>query len=234
MSDLRLAVISPVVPTGAIDVEASLTPLRTGTVEIRNFFLEAGPPCIETEADVQACLPGLLAIGERLAGERWHGLVINCMCDPGVQELRARIAVPVFGPAETSMRAIAAAGGRFSVLDVVADGRQLVEEQVGRFGVHENYVSHRSIDVPVLELFSDPAATVAALEEAAIAALSDGANTLLFGCTGLANLVNRLRSLLAVHGLHPLTVEPLATSIQVARSLLDSCDPAASGVLPDR
>ena len=106
----RIAVISPVVPTDAIDVEATLRPLRDSTAEIENFFLDEGPASIETEADIESCLPGLLAMGERVAQAGWQALVINCMCDPGVRELRARIAVPVFGPAETSMHAIAAAG----------------------------------------------------------------------------------------------------------------------------
>jgi allantoin racemase len=231
---LRLALITPVIPTDAIDVEASLVPLRSGAVEIASFFLEAGPACIETEADVEACLPGLLATGERLVADRWQGLVINCMCDPGVQELRARLTVPVFGPAETSMHAIASAGGLFSVLDVVSGGREMVEEQVARFGVNSNYVSHHSIDVPVLELFSDPTATVAALEGAAMAAIADGANTLLLGCTGLAELVKRLRLVLSGRGVYPMVVEPLGMTMQIARILLESRVPPASGALPPR
>jgi len=224
---LRISVISPVTSTDAIDVEATLRPLRDPTVEIESFFLESGPPSIETEADVAACLPGLLASGVRVLAAGWQGLVINCMCDPGLKELRARVLAPVFGAAETSMHAIAAAGGRFSVLDVVSGGREMVEAQVATYGVRSHYVSHRSIDVPVLQLFTDPAGTVAALEGAALAALADGADTLLLGCTGLAELARRLRSALGARGVHPTVVEPLATSVRVARAILEARAPDA-------
>jgi allantoin racemase len=221
-------VITPVVPTDAIDVEATLRSIRNPTTEIENFFLDAGPASIETEADVELCLPGLLSMGERVAKVGWQALVINCMCDPGVRELRAQLAVPVFGPAETSMHAIAAAGGRFSVLDVVSDGREMVEAQIATYGLRSHYVSHRAIDVPVLQLFSEPARTSSALEVAALAALADGADTLLLGCTGLAELALLLRAALAARGLHPAVVEPLLTSVLVARTLLDARLPDAS------
>jgi len=227
LAGARIAVISPVLPTEAIDVEATLRPLRDSTAEIENFFLDEGPASIETEADIESCLPGLLAVGKRVAESGWQALVVNCMCDPGVPELRERTAVPVFGPAETSMHAITAAGGHFSVLDVVSDGREMVEEQIARYGLRSYYVSYRSIDVPVLELFSEPARTIAALEGAALAALADGADTLLLGCTGLAELARQLRAALAARGRYPAIVEPLLTSILVARTLLEARVPDA-------
>jgi len=221
----RVAVVSPVVQTDAINVEATLRPLRDPNVDIENFFLEMGPASIENETDIERCLPGLLAMGKRVTSAGWQALVINCMCDPGIRELRTESKIPVFGPAETSMHTIAAAGGRFSVLDVVSEGREMVERQVATYGLRAHYVSHHAIHVPVLELFTEPARTLAALERAALAALSDGADTLLLGCTGLAEMARLLRVALDVRGRHPSVVEPLLTSVRVARVLLEAREP---------
>lgn len=216
----RIAVISPVLKTDTIDVKATLRPLCDLSLRIENFFLDEGPAAIETDSDVAACLPGLLATAARLARDDWQAFVINCMCDPGLIELRAAHRTPVFGPAETSMRAIASSGARFSVLDIVAEGRELVERQVRCYGVASLYVSHHSIEMPVLELFRFPGDTIAALETIALAALKEGAETLLLGCTGLAELARSLRVRLQERGFSAPVVEPLGTTLAVARALL--------------
>lgn len=217
----RIAVISPVLATDVIDVQATLQPFRDLSLRVENFFIEDGPPAIETDADAAACLPGLLRAAGRLVRKDWQVFVINCMCDPGVAELRATYDIPVFGPAETSMRAIASSGARFAVLDVVAEGRELVERQVERHGVNAAYVSHHAINVPVLQLFRAPDRTLAALEKAARAALNDGADTLLLGCTGLAELARSLRARLKACGLSAVVVEPLGTTLAVAHALFN-------------
>ncbi len=219
--ELRIAVISPVVATDAIDVEATLEPLRGSRVLIRNFFLASGPPSIETDDDVALCLPHLIERGLQLWREGWDALVINCMCDPGVPELRERVSVPVLGPAETSMHVIAAAGGRFSLLDVVSGGRALVEAQVGQFGVRQHYVSHYAINVPVLELYAAPEHTVNALVECARRAVDDGADTLLLGCTGLAVIARALVGRLFDIGLNAAVIEPLQITLRVAHAIAE-------------
>ena len=216
----RIAVISPVLATDSIDVQATLRPFRDLSLRVENFFIDEGPPAIETEADITACLPGLLATAARLARQDWQAFVINCMCDPGVAELRAAHAIPIFGPAETSMRAIASSGARFAVLDVVAEGRELVERQVECYGVRAQYVSHHAIEIPVLELFVTPERTLAALEKAARAALKEGAETMLLGCTGLAEFARSLRARLNEGKFSPAVVEPLGTTIAVTHALL--------------
>jgi allantoin racemase len=216
----RVAVISPVLRTDAIDVDATLRPLRSTTLEVENFFLDAGPASIENESDIAASVPGVLAVGARLRSAGWDALVVNCMCDPGLSELRASVAMPAFGTAETSMHAIVAAGGRFSVLDVVSDGQAMVEAQIAGYGVLSNYVSHRAIGRHVLELFSDLGRTHDALERAALEALADGADTVLLGCTGLAEVADELRRRLAARGVRHPVVEPLTTTLFVAKALL--------------
>jgi allantoin racemase len=223
----RLAVLSPVLETRAIDVDAQLRAVRRPDEEIENFFLADGPCSIETEEDVAKALPGILETGARIASHGWHAIVINCMCDPGVRELRASLAIPVFGPAETSMHLLAAAGRRFSVLDVVSEGRELVEWQVEAFRVADHYVSHHAIDVPVLELYRSPERTVVALVEAAQAALREGADAVLLGCTGLAELAAALEARLPAGT--AVVAEPFALTVGAARALIAPLSNTATG-----
>jgi allantoin racemase len=224
-SPARIAVLTPAIDTGAIDVESALAPLRSTALLIDSFHIAEGPPAINDEADVAACLAGLLSIGVRVAGLGYDAIVVNCMYDPGLTALRAAAAVPVLGPAQTSMHVAAALGARFSIVDVqdnAQSGKAIFENLVASYGVKENYVSHHPIDTPILELFHDPQSTVAALYVATRAALADGANMTIFGCTGLAGLADGVRRRFLDNGLQLRMIEPLQTTIAVAAALVST------------
>jgi allantoin racemase len=218
-----IAVISPVVDTGAIDVDRTLAPFRVPGLSVKNFFLNEGPASIETEADIAECLPALLRTARALTDEGADAIVINCMCDPGLDELRATLNTVILGPAQTSMHIAASLAARFSVLDVLKEGREYVEQQIRHYGLYQSYASHRAIEVPVLELYRDPERTLAALETEARAAIErDAAGVLLFGCTGLAELAEALNDRLSASGERCRIIEPLRATIGVARTLLES------------
>jgi len=215
-------VITPAVDTGAIPVDESLEAYRSSHLEVRHLFLEEGPESIESEMDVQACLPGLLSAARSIDVRAADVVVVNCMCDPGVRELRTLLPVPVLGPAQTSMHVAAALGRRFSVLDVLAEGRADVERQIEEFGLSRSYASHRALGIRVLDLFRDKERTLAALEREARAAFSrDGADTLLLGCTGLAGLAAELNVRLRADKSPHRILEPLQTTLGVARTLVE-------------
>lgn len=214
-------VITPAIDTGAISVDESLEPYRSSHLEVHHLFLDEGPESIETEMDVKACLPGLLSTARAIDVRAADVVVINCMCDPGVPELRALLPVPVLGPAQTSMHVAAALGQRFSVLDVLAEGRAYVERQIEAFGLSRSYASHRALGIKVLDLFRNKEHTLAALEREARAAFDrDRADTLLLGCTGLATLAGELNARLSAENSPGRVIEPLQTTLGVARILV--------------
>ncbi len=224
-------VITPVVPTGAIDVESTLEPFRGSGVSITNVFLDEGPSSIETDSDVIACLPGVMRAA-RLSAAAARAVVVNCMCDPGVPELRQALTVPVFGAAQTSMHVAASLGTRFSVIDVLPEGRDYVERQVEKFGLQGSFASHRALGIPVLDLFRDTERTLAAMEREARGALKDGADALVLGCTGLALLAARFNARIARQGHRMQVLEPLGITLGVACAVVASgsrMHPAGSG-----
>jgi allantoin racemase len=213
-------VITPAVDTGAIEVEPSLQPFRSERIAVTNVFIDDGPASIETEADVEACLPGVMRVARSPVAVAADAIVINCMCDPGVEQLRHMFDKPVLGAAQTSMHVAASLGTRFAVLDVLAEGRDYVERQVEQFGLRAHYASHRALGIPVLELYSDVERTLAALtREATLATTVDGASTLLFGCTGLAQLADEFNAGLGLDQGRYRLIEPLRVTLGAACAL---------------
>lgn len=213
----RIAIVSPVVDTGAVPMDRVLADLDGGGRAISHRFLDGGPSSIESDAEAEQCVPWLVqAADAEVAGGGVAALIVNCMCDPGVAVLRARLSVPVVGPAEACMHLLAGLGLRFSVLDVVEEAREEVEAQVRRFGLAHAFASHRAIRVPVLDIYKDRARSAAALHAQAMAAVGqDGAQALLLGCTGFSDLAGDLRALMA-GGPEVAVIEPLQTAVTLA------------------
>jgi allantoin racemase len=216
-----LAVITPTIDIGVVALDSALAPFRAPGLSVENYFIDAGPKSIETERDIAECLPGLFRKAHMAVADGADAIVINCMCDPGVEDLRSSINTPVFAPAQTAMHIAAAMGARFAVIDVLAECREFVDHQVRRYGLEDAYASHRALDIPVVELHSNPPRTLAALErEGHAAIIDDGAELLILGCTFLAEFAAHLDDRLRLRGHRCQIIEPLHTTLAVARSLI--------------
>ena len=72
-----------------------------------------GPPSIESDEDERRCIPGLLDEVRQGRGVRGapDAYVIACFGDPGLEQVRADVDVPVLGIAQAAMHAAALTRG---------------------------------------------------------------------------------------------------------------------------
>lgn len=218
----RIVVLSPVVDTGAISIEAMLAGCPADGISLEHHFLDFGPVSIETSEDVEACTPALLAKAKTLATQGADAIVVNCMCDPAVELLRTHVACPVIGPAAASMHFAAGTGLSFGFIDVTEESRAETEALVARLGLNQSFASWRAIGVRVLDLYTDRGATIEALVDISRAAVhQDAAGILILGCTGFAELAPLLRQRLHAIGIETPLIEPLALAVGTAQKVLD-------------
>lgn len=204
-------------------MDVMLSPSRGKGWRITNRFIAEGPSFIETKADEEACLPGLMLAADAAVAEGADALFVNCMCDPGVDALQERLAVPVFGPAKTTLHLVAALGLRFAILDVVEEAREDMHALTRGYGLADAWASHRSIGISVLDLHGDPVRTLEALEREAIGALqNDRATALVLGCTVLSPFEKPLGNRLAARGLRCRVFDPVSVTLAVACAALGS------------
>lgn len=131
--------------------------------------------------------------------------------------------IPVVGPCQTAMHIAAMLGHKFSVVTVLRRLKPSFENAATLYGLATRMASCRSVDIPVLELESDMAATRAALvEEAAKAVEADGAEAIIFGCTGLLGCAGAVREGLLARGVDVPVVDPIPTAVNVAAALVRS------------
>ena len=189
-------------------------------LELSQAGLENGPVSIEGSFDEALCAPEVIARCLEAEREGVHGLVIDCMGDPGLEAAREAVAVRVLGACETTLHVAATLGHKFSVVTVLDRVRPLLERRAMIYGVNEKLASIRAVNVPVLEIEKDTKALVAALLEQSKAAITqDHADTIVLGCTGFIGVSDALEAALREGGLRVPVLNPLRTAVAVAVSL---------------
>lgn len=125
-------------------------------------------------------------------------IIVDCMEDPGVEEARRIVRIPVVGPGHTALRLASVLAYRFSILYPLPQLR-LIERRVLHYGLLPRVASIRQFTCGLDALRHDPDAALDSIEESALAAIrQDGAHALVVACTlssALApSLTTRLRN----------------------------------------
>ena len=199
---MRLLLINPnstASMTAAIESTAAAV-AGSGTIVEAVNPLE-GPSSIESDDDERRCIPLLLDEVRKASARRGDdtpdAYVVACFGDPGLDEVRRLVDVPVLGIAQAAMHAAALAAGTFSVVTstsaTVPRGWELAKSYTPSqcLGVY-------ACDIPVLTIDSDPS-TVGPIGDRCEAALAaDGSRAIVLGCAAMAKFAGPLTQRLGV------------------------------------
>ena len=187
---MKIKVINPNTTARMTDTMAScaraVASLGTEVVAATSTM---GPPSIESWYDESLALPGLLA--EVTSGEREgiDGYVIACFGDPGLYAARELARGPVIGIAEAAMHAASVIAPSFSVVTTLARTTGMAWHLAERYGMKRFCRSVRASEVAVLDLDRPGSAARALIVDECRRALEeDGADAIVLGCAGMADL----------------------------------------------
>jgi allantoin racemase len=197
--------------------------LERPDLEVRHSLLDEGPASIESEFDEALSIPD--TIKKAIVAEKngANAIVIDCMGDPGLDACREVVSIPVLGPCQTSLHVASSLSHSFAFVTVLERIRPLIHCLVAKYGLEKSYKSFRAVDIPVLEIHKDISKVNDALEQEAIKAIQeDGAESIIFGCTGFLGCVDMLRSGLNKNGIDVPIIDPVPLTIHVADALVKS------------
>jgi allantoin racemase len=190
---MRLLVVNPNTTASMTETiaEAARAAASAGT-EVVAVNPAMGPESIEGYYDEALSLPGLLEEIARGEAAGFDAHVIACFDDSGLDAARALARAPVLGICEAAMHVASMIAGRFAVVTTLARSVPVVEALAWRYGVAAR-CRVRACDVPVLAL-EDPASGAADRIRAEIrrAIADDGAEAIVLGCAGMADLASAL------------------------------------------
>ena len=174
-----------------------------------------GPVSIEGYYDEAFSVPGLLAEIAKGESSSVSAHVIACFDDTGLEAARSLASAPVIGIGEAAFHLASLLGHRFSVITTLSRSIAAIETNLLKYGLASRCARVRACEVPVLSL-DDPASNASALISAEIelAKKEDGAEVVVLGCAGMAELAARLSQ---QHGLP--VVDGVASAIKLAEAL---------------
>ncbi len=167
------------------------------TTEIVAVNPQDGPASIEGYYDEALSVPGIIAEVKRHPGV--DGIVLACFDDTGLDAVRCMTDVPVLGIGEAAFHAASCLANRFSVVTTLSRSVPAIRHNLTRYGLAARCGRVRASEIPVLDLEDagpDVLGRIGGEIERAIA--EDGAEAIVLGCAGMADLADRLS---AEHGL---------------------------------
>src|SRR4030042_2895517 len=111
--------IRVIVPHPSKEFEAharnALSPAARPDTELSVVCLDKGPASTESRYERASAVPDTVAKIVQAERDGAEAVIPDCMGDPGLEEGREMVSIPVIGPPETSMHFAAMLGHRFSV-----------------------------------------------------------------------------------------------------------------------
>ncbi|MDQ1663210.1 MAG: allantoin racemase [Blastococcus sp.] len=172
----------------------------------------SGVDSVESNADEVWGAAGVL--DQVAAGPAVDAFVIACFGDTGVAAARELATVPVVGMTEAALLTAALLGARTAVITLPRRTREMSLRVVRALG-QEHRCSVRAVDVPVAQVAGGSRHLLDLFVAEGRSALDDGAEVLVLGCAGLADLVEPLQDALGVP-----VVEGVAAAVTMAEGLL--------------
>ena len=139
---MRILVVNPNTSASMTDrLRRELEAVKGRETELTVVNPTAGPAAIESAEDEALAIPPMLDL-IREAAPRHDAVVIACFSDPGLDEARDIVSIPVVGIEESSLH-LAAQLGRFTILTSRRERVPAKLEHVERLGLSGRLASVR-------------------------------------------------------------------------------------------
>ncbi|MDE3174972.1 MAG: aspartate/glutamate racemase family protein [Pseudomonadota bacterium] len=195
---MRLHIINPNTTASMTrKIGAAARAIARPDTEIVAVNPEFGPASIEGYFDEAFSLPGLLdEIGKAPEADAF---VIACFDDTGLEAARCATAAPVIGIGEAAFHMAGLIAEKFSVVTTLSRSIVPIERNLSKYGLITRCARVRAAEVPVLALEEEGSDARRRIEaEIARALEQDGAEAIVLGCAGMADLARALGEMFAV------------------------------------
>ena len=211
MKNARIILVNPnslVTVTEAIG--RAVEPFRHLPLELRCLTSTDGPPGIQNQAEADASIAPMAQLVRQEAATA-DAFIVACFSDPGLHGLRDLVPVPVLGIGECSVLTAMSIGTRVGVIAIAGAAIPRHLRYFRAMGVADRICGELALDMQVSQLadaelaFQRMATVGKTLRDA------HGADVLIMGCAGMADLRARLEDACSLP-----VVEPTQAAVAMA------------------
>lgn len=139
--------------------------------------------------------------------------MVACFGDPGLDALReVACGRPVVGIAQGAMHLASLTGRNFAVVTTLARTAGRAKDLAATFGFAQRCVAVKACDIPVLDLEGLASEAVTAITQQCREAVDEGADAIVLGCAGMAQMCARIQADIGV---------PVIDGVAAATGLVD-------------
>lgn len=168
-----------------------------GRLAVKTVTASRAPTMIVTPEQLTASAAEVVELGTahgKANGRGCVGIIVSAFGDPGLAELRRKVAVPVVGICEASMIEASEGGRRFGVATSTPDLAEAIGQRAHDLGLAHLYTGIRCTEGDPVALAADPALLIEALAGAVGACIEeDGAEAVVIGGGPLGEAAKALR-----------------------------------------
>ncbi|BDX31496.1 allantoin racemase [Mycobacterium antarcticum] len=211
----RITVINPNTSTELTEtITAAAQAVSGADVTVTGVHPPRGVPSVESHAEEAIAAVGVLD-QVRAHQADTDAFVIACFGDTGVQAAREIATCPVVGMTEAALQTACLLAHRFVVITMPPRTIAHSDRVIRALGL-EHRCTVVAVDVPVADLVGGSTHLLEAFTDAARTAIAaDGAEAVVLGCAGLADLVAPLSDTLGVP-----VVDGVAAAVGIAAGLV--------------
>ena len=164
-----------------------------GRLAVQTVTALRSPAMIVTPGQLAASAAEVVELGTA-HGRDCAGIVVSAFGDPGLAELRHRVAIPVVGICEASMIEASEGGRRFAVATSTPDLMEAIDQRAHDLGLAHLYRGIRCTEGDPVALAADRALLIEALAGAVGECIAlDGAEAVIIGGGPLGEAAEALR-----------------------------------------
>lgn len=213
---MKILIVNPNT-TKSMTIKAGQAALAVANLstEIVTATSHSGPASIEGHYDGAIAVPGLLdeiRKGERAGAD---AAVIACFDDTGLDAARAMSSIPVLGLCESAVATAGFLARKFTVVTTMERSLTIIEDLVEKYGMASR-CKVRAADIPVLSLEDKGSDAQAKLRhQIELALAEDGAEAIVLGCAGMADLAYELQTYYGVP-----VIDGVSAAVKQAEALI--------------
>jgi Asp/Glu/hydantoin racemase len=171
---------------------------------IEGLTAKSGVPMIVDPEQLAASVTGVVAMGLSVS-DTADGIIVGAFGDPGLEQLKEGLTIPVTGICEASMREASAGGRRFAIATVTPHLVESFAEKAAYLGLSGLYAGTRLTEGDPIALAADPERLHAALLGVVRQCFDmDGARAVIIGGGPLGQAAMRLQQELSAPVIAPI------------------------------
>jgi allantoin racemase len=204
-SQHRILLINPNSNQATTDMMVKIAQSAASSdIEIVGATAPHSPLMIIDPEALAASAPQVVEIGMAL-GKDASGIIISAFGDPGIDDLRRKVSVPVVGIAEAAMLAASDKGRRFGVATTTPKLVASIDARAAQLGLAQLYTGTRLTSEDPNKLAADPDRQVEALRQAVSACIElDKAKAVIIGGGPLGNAATALTPMFDIPVIAPI------------------------------